>query len=166
MSGSALTKGRELHDAAEKFLLNKEDWNKGIMPGTAFNFRMLRKNLERNVAVVHGIEYPLFSDRLKTAGKADLICCWGGYDDAKMCGPMAVVDFKTSKREKHENDILSYFVQATTYAVMFEEMFNLPPIEDVVILIIVDMEQVQTFQRPTKKYRHIVEAIYPMLEFR
>ena len=74
-------------------------------------------------------ECPLYSDQLKAAGRVDLI---GEFDDT-----LSIVDFKTSKRVKSLEDIEDYFIQACTYAVMFEERTG-TPIDQLVILMVVD----------------------------
>ena len=162
----ALTKGRELHKIAEKYLMNDPDWSYGIMPPLYSNFRALKAILDRKVASVHAVEYPLYSERLKTAGSVDLVATWGGYAEDQTGGEMTVVDFKTSKRPKQEKHILSYFVQATTYALMFEEMYKCPRIEDIVVIIIIDQQMIQAFHKQAKDYYNIVEAIFPMREMR
>jgi hypothetical protein len=39
-------------------------------------------------------------------------------------GINTIVDFKTSSKVKREEDIEDYFIQATTYAMMLEEMYQ------------------------------------------
>jgi hypothetical protein len=150
---------------AENYLMNVEDASgAGIMPFNYVLFKTLKHSLDHNVGLIYGLEYPLYSAKLKTAGRADLIAEWG--DNRDQAGdPVALIDFKTSKRPKKAEDITAYFVQATVYALMFEEMWNFPEIEDVVILIAVDHEPLQTFRRPKKEFLPIVEALFPMRGF-
>jgi genome maintenance exonuclease 1 len=85
-----------------------------IMPDTKELFFKIKSHLDTNIGTIYSIERPLFSDKLKIAGKADCIAEWNGE--------LSVIDFKTSSKEKQESYILNYFMQATAYAEMFEEM--------------------------------------------
>lgn len=74
-------------------------------------------------------EAALYSDVLKVAGRVD---CIAEYD-----GKLAIIDFKTSNRDKNRNMIQDYFLQTTAYALMVGEMYDIH-IEDIVILMSVE----------------------------
>ena len=74
--------------------------------------------MDEYVTDVFAQEVTLYSDKLQTAGRCDLI--------AKFLGKPAIIDFKTSKKEKKPEWISGYFQQTTAYAMMFEEMHNVP----------------------------------------
>ena len=57
---------------------------------------------------------------------------------------LAIVDFKTSAKIKKREWVDSYYMQATAYCVMLEEMTGIP-VDRFVILIGVDQEPPQTF---------------------
>lgn len=114
----AQVRGTAIHALAEKYVLNDPDWRKGAMPLNVVTFRKIARELDKSLGKVYGVEFPLWSDMLKTAGRTDLPAQWlidGVYRDT-------IVDFKTSRGTKTRADIPGYFIQATAYAVMFEEL--------------------------------------------
>jgi len=153
--------GTALHEALEAWMLNKQVKQNvpllgnqlKISPFIVKHYNDIKSILETNVTQVYGIEYPLYSARLKAAGTTDLFCRWGDF--------MAIVDFKTSKREKTEEDILDYFLQSTCYAMMAEEMLNLPKIRLASIIIASDATfKPSVFTFNTEKYRKKVEDVF------
>lgn len=78
---------------------------------------------------IHFIEQALYSDKLRLAGRTDVI---GEFD-----GKLSIIDFKTSTREKYESEIENYFLQATTYAMMYEEV-SFWKIKQIVIIMLSD----------------------------
>lgn len=68
---------------------------------------------------IRAIECQMYSDRLRMAGTVDLIA---DYD-----GVLSIIDWKTTKREKEQTSIHSYWCQTASYAVMAWERFNLCP---------------------------------------
>jgi hypothetical protein len=155
VSNQAKRRGSAIHNLAEKYLNNEEAYAKGAMPFNLAAFRKLQKVLDENVICVYGIEFPLFSKKYKTAGRADLVAFWGKEPH----GEISIVDFKTSKRPKKEEDIQNYFVQAATYAALFEELCKCP-ISQIVVIVLVDHEEPQVFVRETSNYHHLVEKIF------
>jgi genome maintenance exonuclease 1 len=59
----------------------------------------------------------LYSDTLQLAGTVD---CLAEYENE-----LSVIDFKTSTKYKEKEYIESYFVQATCYSIMIEELFGI-----------------------------------------
>jgi genome maintenance exonuclease 1 len=116
ISTQASSRGTKLHSVCESYLLNEipKEHMQMIMPDTKELFFKIKSHLDTNIGTIYSIERPLFSDKLKIAGKADCIAEWNGE--------LSVIDFKTSSKEKQESYILNYFMQATAYAEMFEEM--------------------------------------------
>ena len=139
----ASKRGSAVHQLAEDYLMNKENWHRGAMPVNVDTFMKIKPFLDSNVGSVYGIEVPLWSKKLKTAGRCDLLAGYRGFN--------SVIDFKTSKRIKKEEDIESYFLQATCYSLMAEELtgFKFPQI---VILMAVDHEDPLVFVRPRDLY--------------
>jgi genome maintenance exonuclease 1 len=139
----------------EDYLANKPDYKRGRMPTTLTLFKSIRDIIDENVEVVHGIEIPLFSHRLKTAGRCDLFC--------RFQGMYTIADFKTSTKPKKEEWIENYFLQTTAYAIMVEEMyqdyFDTPiKIPQLAIIIAVedDDQPCQLFVKRTADYRERV----------
>lgn len=71
------------------------------------------------------------------AGTVDCVAEWKGK--------LAIIDFKTAKKAKNREYILNYFCQASAYAIMYEERYNIP-VNRIVILISVDDEPPQVFE--------------------
>jgi genome maintenance exonuclease 1 len=98
-----------------------------------------------------GIEYPLYSKRLKTAGRTDLIAEWDGS--------LAIIDFKTSRKPKKQEWVKNYFLQATCYSLMLQERTGIV-CPDIVILISVDDHEPQVFHKKRKDYLEEVVRIF------
>lgn len=113
ISQQAARRGTDLHTLMEKYILGDEIDAKKTMPSTLARFRPVQKCLDENLQLVYASETPMFSDILRIAGTADLICEWNGE--------VTVVDFKTARKMKTADMITDYFVQATAYSIMFEE---------------------------------------------
>lgn len=97
-----------------------------------------------------GLEVPLWSHRLKIAGRTD---CIGYYK-----GKLSIIDYKTSRREKSSEHILNYFHQSTIYSMMALERLQIEA-KQIVILIGVDDGLPQEFIRNVKDYIHEVIGI-------
>jgi len=83
------------------------------------------------------------------AGRVD---CIAEYE-----GKLSVIDFKTARREKDVEHIQHYFMQASAYAVMFEERTGIP-VNRLVIAIAVEDGFMQVFQ--SKRDAHIEGLLY------
>jgi genome maintenance exonuclease 1 len=132
----AVSRGNSMHKMFEKYLLNDPTYADGVMPTTQILFDSLKPYIDENVKEVYGIEYPLWSDYLQTAGKTDFLASYGGLK--------SVLDFKTSNRPKKIEWIKGYFQQITAYSMMVEERTGIP-FPQVVLMIAVDHEPPQVF---------------------
>lgn len=151
VSLQARVRGTAIHDMAEKYMLNDPQWRRGHMPTNIITFNKIRKVLDENVDVVYGVEYPLWSKMLNTAGRSDLPARFKGVD--------SIVDFKTSKKLKTRDDIHGYFVQSTCYALMFEERTGLK-IPQIAICIAVDEDESQVFVEKASTWYSEVKRIF------
>ena len=79
---------------------------------------------------------PLYSDFLRVAGRVDLVGKWDGK--------VSIIDFKTASKRKRRDWITNYFMQESAYAVMFEEMFDIP-VSQLVTIIAVESDEPQVF---------------------
>lgn len=129
IKNQAATRGTHLHSLCEDFVLNKEVDVKKLMPLQKMLFTQIKKELLAHLQIVYGSEVRLYSKKLKAAGSCDLVGLWKGR--------RAVIDFKTSRNPKSEEDILGYFLQCTIYAYMFWEMTGIM-IPDIVVIIACD----------------------------
>ena len=146
VSGRASRRGEALHLACEKYLLNEMSDLKirNMMPNIKELFFQLRPELDKNIGKIYAIEQSLYSDKLRIAGRVDTIAEWNKR--------LSIIDYKTSSKEKLEENILSYFLQCTAYAEMFEELTN-KTIDTLVVAIAVEGGQPQIFVRQKYMYR-------------
>lgn len=147
----ASVRGNAVHNLCERYLRNYDDYIGNEGPVNVYNFKNLQSILDDHVDNLLGIELPLFSPLLKAAGRTDLVA---HYDDR-----LSIIDFKTSKKLKKEEWIQNYFIQATTYSLMFEELYGIK-VPQLVIMITVDHEEPQIFIKKTKDYYSQVHDIF------
>lgn len=147
----AAARGTATHAICEKYLLNEDGHLKGVMPSNVLLFKQLQPYLDEHVGRVYGVEIPLYSSVLKSAGTCDLYC--------ELHDVNTVVDFKTSTRLKKEEHIEGYFYQATAYAMMIEEIYKVE-VPSMAILIAVEDDHPQFFLKQTSKYKEIVTSFF------
>jgi genome maintenance exonuclease 1 len=116
-------------------------------------FKTIQPYIDEHVNKIYGIELQMYSDQLKTAGTADLIC---EYD-----GVPTVLDFKTSRRRKTKDQILNYFMQGTAYSIMVKEHYGLK-IEQIVILMAVNDDSPLVFSEPVSSYEKMVRKYFQL----
>jgi ATP-dependent exoDNAse (exonuclease V) beta subunit len=145
ISTKASNRGTKLHLICEDYLLNKISSLRmqTMMPDTKELFLKLKPYIDSSIGTVYAIEQPLYSTTLKIAGRVDCIAEWEGE--------LAVIDFKTSTKEKWEDGILNYFMQCSAYAEMFGEITG-KPINKLVVAIAVEEGKAQIFVRDKKPY--------------
>ena len=125
----ATTRGTDLHLLLEMYLQNKdvkqyEEYNKPLIQ---FMFNFAKPFIDLRLNNIYQQETPMYSDKLCLAGTVDLIC--------EVDGELAIVDFKTSKKEKPEEWLEDYFVQLSAYWAMFSEKTGIVPKKLVVFLV-------------------------------
>jgi genome maintenance exonuclease 1 len=145
-------RGTKLHAICEKYLLNEMNDMKirTMMPDIKDFFLQLKPHIDENVGDVYGLEQPLYSDRLKIAGRTDCIAEWNGQ--------LSIIDYKNSRTLKKEENIQNYFVQCTGYAEMFEDVTGIP-INQIVVAIANEDGEPQIFVREKTKYVTILTQI-------
>lgn len=151
ISTQAARRGTAVHSLAERYVLNEENYLRDAMPSGIDSFKSLQTLIDNHVDNILGIELPLYSTVLKTAGRCDLI--------AEFDGVPSIIDFKTSRRLKKEEWIESYFLQTTVYSMMFEYMYKIE-IPQIVIMIAVDHEDPQLFVKDRGQYVNKVLEIF------
>lgn len=159
ISRQASTRGTAVHKLAEDYVDNKPDWKGKHMPSNIATFNTLRPILDAKLNNVWMQEAFLYSDKLKTAGQVDCIGEWDGV--------LSIIDFKTSKRVKKEEDITNYFIQMCFYAAAFLERTGIAIKQAVVVMAVDDNEplifKVNTFDyldhflSVRKKYKEMYE---------
>jgi genome maintenance exonuclease 1 len=109
------------------------------------------------ITKVHALEVPLFSTTVGLAGRVDCVA----EHDGKLC----VIDFKGSNRQKRSEDIENYFLQATAYSLMWQEMTSRPA-DAFKILISSEDGSVQVFEgKPIKYVKRLREVINRYYEY-
>lgn len=142
VSRQATNRGTKIHSLCESYLLNEEIDKTKYMPDVLSSFYEF-KSLLHNINTIHYVEAPLFSTRLKCAGRTD---CIGEYKEQ-----LSIIDFKTSKKEKREDWIEDYFIQTCLYHICYYEMTGIKS-KQLVILISVEDGNNQIFIKDPKDY--------------
>lgn len=145
VSRKASNRGTKLHSTVEQYLLNEMSPLKmhTMMPDMKELFLKLKPFLDKNVNNIYGIEQPLYSHRLRLAGRCD---CIGEWD-----GKISIIDWKTANYSKEKDQITNYFMQASAYAEMFEEITGIE-INQIVVAIAVENQPPQIFIEEKSKY--------------
>lgn len=151
ITAQAALRGTGLHKICERYIGNDPEFDRKAMPTTLIDFGNVQTILDKNLSVVLGIEFPLFSHTLKTAGTSDLVCIWGNTP--------SIVDFKTSRKYKKEEWIEDYFVQSTAYGMMVNENYAID-IEQVVVIVLIENKTPIIFSKPINTFRDKVNEIF------
>lgn len=142
-STRAKNRGTNLHNICEKYVMNELAGNSPD-PFAWSTFLPLKKRLDEHCDDIRFVEGCLWSKRLKVAGRCDLIAGWKGKP--------AIIDYKTSNKEKQKSYITEYFLQASIYSYMFWERTGIL-INDIVILICVDeLPYAQVFEEKATNF--------------
>ena len=131
----ATTRGTDFHEAAQAYLENRDLVWEDYLPATKFMFHHAAPYLDK-INNIHAIERTLYSEYLGLAGRVD---CIAEYE-----GELAVIDFKTSTKEKKDEWIENYYIQCAAYAEMYEERTG-TSIDQIVILVVTEDGEVQEF---------------------
>ena len=149
-SRRVLSRGNKLHSLIEDYINNNlESVDTCELPIKDL-FIQIQPELN-NIDNVLAQEVPLWSSTLELAGRVD---CVGEYN-----GKLSIIDFKGSTRPKRKSDIKNYFMQATAYAIMWQEMTG-KPIDNIVILIASEDGVPQVFEdKPNRYAKALLTAI-------
>jgi hypothetical protein len=144
ISRIASTRGTKIHSLMESYVLRNQIPDNRIMPPDMRTFKQIQRAIDGHLSVVIGNEAPMYSHKLKIAGRADLIGIWDN--------DCAIIDFKTSLRTKREEWIGDYFIQTTAYSLMYEELRDMACSKVVVIIACDDTQEAQVFVRNREEY--------------
>jgi len=131
-----LKRGNILHRSIEKYLKNEEDFLEGVLPNEYILFEQALPELNQ-INNVCSQETALWSDTLTLAGRVDCV--------AEYNGKLSIIDFKGATKSKRKEDINNYFMQATAYAIMWQERTG-NRIDNVVIIITSEDGTVNVFE--------------------
>lgn len=138
ISGHASRRGTKLHKLCEDYILGDltEIKRTKLMPFDKMMFGQMKTKIDKHVNNVYCIEQALYSDRLRIAGRVDLIAEWDNE--------LAIIDFKSATKEKKKENIGNYFMQCSAYAEMFGEITG-KPINKIVVAISNEEQMPQVF---------------------
>lgn len=152
-SKRVLSRGTKLHSLIETYIRN--DLTPTALSeseGTTERdlFVSMQQEIDR-IGTIYAIEVPLWSQKVGLAGRTD---CIGEFD-----GVPSVIDFKSSNYPKSEDAIQDYFMQATAYALMWQDRTG-QQLRNIAILIGVEDGGCQVFTADPMDYvPDLVEAI-------
>lgn len=145
----ASRRGTAVHELAEEYLKNNPAYTKGHMPVNIASFGQIRPILDKHISKVYGLEVPLYSDKLRVAGRVDCLAEWDGE--------LSIIDFKTSKREKKREDIDGYFTQTSAYSYMTFERTGMLPKKIVILMMVDDGEPLVFIERSKDWIQKFIE---------
>ncbi len=128
ISTRAATRGTKVHDMIERYVLNEDPGEPDLI--STSNFKEVKPIIDQNLSKVYATEKRMFSKHLGVAGTVDCVGVWNGKD--------SIIDWKTSAKWKKKEWISNYFMQASAYAIMWEERTG-RPITQLVVCIAGDM---------------------------
>lgn len=139
----ARERGDAVHNLFEQYLKNKDP--KEFLPKDPM-LQMLFKQIRPRLDLIDQIqiqEKPLYSNRFELAGRCDTIA---EYD-----GVLSVIDFKGSGKEKKEEWIENYFIQAAFYAYAYFERTGIK-VPQIVIMISGEIGGAQVYKEKPWKW--------------
>ncbi len=146
VSRKSATRGTQVHHFCEDYLNNDlekvEEHKKGRFLSYCL-FSQLKPVLDEKIGLIYCQESALWSDKYRLAGRVD---CIAEYDDE-----IAVIDFKTSTKEREDAWNENYYIQASAYSEMFYERTGIQ-INRIVILVVTEDGTVQQFIKDKKDY--------------
>jgi len=131
----AAKRGTAMHLICERYIDEEEDYTREAMPDAISMFRSIKPFIDETEKVILQ-EAQLFSDKLKTAGRCDLLGVWRDK--------VTVVDFKQSNKPKKREWIDNYFMQSSFYSYAFYEMTGIP-VTQIAIMVAVENARPQLF---------------------
>ena len=139
ITARATQRGTAFHSITEDYIKGELNLDR-YLENNPLSVRMFQsaKDTFDRIDNIHCLETFLYSHYLGLAGRVDCI--------AEFDNELAVIDFKTSTKQKQENYIEHYFVQETAYAAMFLERSGIE-VKKIVTLIAVEDGSVQVFQK-------------------
>ena len=145
-------RGTKLHRAVESYLSNNLTQNLKQEYGVvaAGLFELMQPELQY-INNIRALEKSIYSTTLEIAGTTDCV--------AEFDGILSIIDFKSSTWMKDEESIKVYLIQATFYAIAWEELTG-EKIEQIVIIMASEDGKVAVFKsKPAEHLEKLKEAI-------
>lgn len=147
IGAKAATRGTHLHLAIEDFLNGKDVVPARLPYSTVSCMKGMLPFLER-IGTIRYQETALWSHSLALAGRVDLCAEFDGED--------AVIDFKGSTRMKEIGEIDDYFIQASAYSYMIEELTGVA-VKKLVIIMGTEDAKGSALIGSRISYRHLLK---------
>jgi genome maintenance exonuclease 1 len=139
----AMLIGNQTHKLIENYLQDIASPRDAYRLLSIAHFQNLKGFIDGKVNNIRGVELKMWSDKLKLGGMSD---CIAEYD-----GVLSIIDYKTKRSNVREEWLTDYFIQATAYSIMFEELTGVP-VPQAVILVSSEKNQQEEFIVPTANY--------------
>lgn len=154
-SRQAANRGTQMHKLCEDYVGNDPNIELLVscaMPNIVPLFKQIKPVLDTRLELVYNMEACLFSHKLKTAGRSDLLCKFDGLN--------TVLDYKSSDKYKKEEWIENYFIQCATYAQCVYEMKGIIFPQIAVVIAVESENTPQVFVRKTVNYLNRVKEVF------
>lgn len=147
-----LERGKQFHLTMEYYLSNRDPIQVLFgRPHLEEMFLRIKPRVDTFVNNVVGLEVPLHSRLMRLAGRTD---CLAEFD-----GKLSVIDFKTAERMKDLQGCHEYFLQATAYSIMFQELTGTRVPQIVIMMVSADGEEQAFVENPRDYVRELKERI-------
>ena len=145
----AATRGIHFHKICENYLYNKNisEYKKKILSYGLFN--LAKSEIDR-IDNIYGMEKTLYSHSLKLAERTD---CIAEFDNV-----LSIIDFKSANREKSPEILENHILQETAYAIMWNELTDIP-IQQIVTIVACENGELQTVIEKPEFYRQKLESV-------
>ena len=145
----AATRGIHFHKICENYLYNKNisEYKKKILSYGLFN--LAKSEIDR-IDNIYGMEKTLYSHSLKLAGRTD---CIAEFDNV-----LSIIDFKSANKEKSPEILENHILQETAYAIMWNELTDIP-IQQIVTIVACENGELQTVIEKPEFYRQKLESV-------
>ena len=139
-----LERGKNFHLTMEYYLSNRDPIQVLFgRPQLEEMFLKIKPRVDRFVNNVVGLEVPLYSSMMRLAGRTDCV--------AEFDGKLSIIDFKTAERMKDTQGCHDYFLQATAYSIMFQELTGTRVPQIVIMMVSAEGEE-QAFVESPKRF--------------
>jgi genome maintenance exonuclease 1 len=139
-----LERGKQFHLVMEHYLSNRNISQVLFgRPQLEEMFLKIQPRVDAFVTRVVGLEVPLYSSLLRLAGRTDCV--------AEFDGKLSIIDFKTAERMKDTQSCKEYFMQATAYSIMFQELTGVRVPQIVIMMVSAEGEE-QAFVESPKNF--------------
>ena len=144
ISKYATDRGTKVHEYAERYFNGENILPELTKDNEYYDIQNMTKSLiketETYVDEIWAQEIAVYSEKLGSAGRLDMVGIWKGKP--------TIIDFKTSKKKKYESGIGDYKIQCCFYAECHNEIYK-TNIKNYAIIIAVQDLGVQVFEGST-----------------